>query len=189
MVTSYGTPLAGPEAAEFGNLDLTGIDSLMSSAFDGAAEAREGVTAMKAITDRIVLYHPDPRNPSSVYVVPTNKSDRRVAILALLAKRKLLNGRAVQWNNVNPQIEQAELPFRCFVNGCQRAGGLPSRAELINHVNGRHQNEAPLYSKLIEKLMEQVYRDIDPQAYESLGIEAPEDTQSQSPVKKRAVSI
>ena len=184
MVTSYGTPLAGEEAVEFGGLDLSGMDELLREAVEGADEAQQGIHALKAITDRIVLYHPDPRNPSSVYVVPVNKADRRVKMLNLLSKRQWYKGKLVQWNNVTPQVEASELPFRCFVNGCQRAGGLPSRAELINHVNGRHQNEAPLYAKLMEKLMEQVYRDIDPQAYEALGIDAPDEEKSKSPTKK-----
>lgn len=185
MVTSYGTPLSGLEAAEFGSIKLDGIEELMRDAIEGADEARDGIRPHRAITDRIVMYHPDPRNPSSIYVVPTNKNDRRVKLLALMSKRKLVGGRYVQWNNVEPQVEPAELPFRCFVSGCERAGGLPSRAELINHVNGRHQNEAPLYARLMEKLMEQVYRDIDPEAYAALGIDAPEGSQSTSPVKKR----
>jgi hypothetical protein len=185
MVTSYGTPLAGAEAAEFAGLDLSGMDSLMRTAVEGADQATQGIHPHKAITDRVVMYHPDPRNPSSIYVVPTNAQDRRVKVLSLLSKRVMYKGQLVQWNNVNPQVEASELPFRCFVDGCQRAGGLPSRAELINHVNGRHQNEAPLYQKLIERLMEQVYRDIDPEAYAALGIEAPEESESASPVKKR----
>lgn len=173
MVTSYGKALGPAEAAEFGGLDLSGIDAMLAE-MPGSQDAREGLKPSQPLNDRIVLYHPDPKNPSSVYVVPKNANDRKQKLLALMSKRVERNGKLVQWNNPTPVVEAADLPLRCFVSNCSRAGGLATRADLIAHVQGKHTNEAPLYQRLIDKLMEQVYLDLPDAEFEKFGITPPE---------------
>ena len=136
-------------------------------------DAREGVRAKPGINDMVVLYHPDPRNPSSCYVVPKNPSDRRVALMNLMAKTKLIDGKIVQWNNPRPMVEPQDLPLRCFVSECSRAGGFSKRADLIAHVNGKHANEAPMYKALIERLMEKVVLDIPAEQFAAMGLDDP----------------
>jgi hypothetical protein len=167
--SSVGSELGAFEAESFASIDMGGMESLM----EGAREASEGMKVAAPLNDRVVLYHPDPLNPSSVYVVPKNATDRHQALLHLASKRKVVNGKSVQWNNARPVVEPANLPLRCFVQGCSRAGGLPNRAALIAHVQGKHTNEAPLYQKLIDKLMELVYLDLPDADFEALGITPP----------------
>lgn len=126
-------------------------------------------------TDRIILYHPDPENTSSIYIVPMNTEERRWTIGRLLQKTKLVNGQRVRWNFPRPQVEPKELPLRCFIYGCERRGGFSTRAQLIAHVTGKHANEAPMYQRLIDALMEQVYKDIPPEQYEMYGLTPPDE--------------
>lgn len=171
MSTATGTPLGAEEVSWFQNVDGTEVDEVISNIRDG-----------KAVIDRVVLYHPDRDNPMSVYIVPVNAAERRQALLNLLSKTKMVNGKRVKWNYPNPQVEPRVLPMRCFVSGCARAGGFATRADLIAHVNGKHSQEAPLYQTLIDQLMKLVHLDIPKEQYEALGLEHPEE----KPAGKRA---
>lgn len=167
MSTATGTPLSPSEAMTFDAIDGTDV----MGAF--AEETVERYA--KPITDRVVLYHPDPRNPSSVYVVPMNGNDRREVLAKLMSVVRNVNGKLVKWNNTTPQVEATALPLRCFIANCERAGGFATRVDLIAHINGKHEREAPLYQTLIDRLMEQVHRDIPKEQYEALGLEPPAD--------------
>lgn len=172
MSTSAGYPVTAAEADFYGTIDATDADDLMTRMSE--EDARDGVRAKPMINEFITLYHPDPQNPSSCYVVPKNPKDRRVALMNLMAKTKVINGKRVQWNNPRPMVEPAELPLRCFVMGCQRAGGFSTRADLIGHVFSKHEREAPMYKAITDRLMEQVVKDIPADQFESLGLDAPE---------------
>ena len=126
-------------------------------------------------TDRIILYHPDPYNTSSIYTVPMNTEERRWTIGRLLQKTTVIDGKRVRWNYPRPQFQPQDLPLRCFIHGCERRGGFASRAQLIAHVTGKHSNEAPMYQRLIDALMEQVYKDIPAEQYAMYGLDAPEE--------------
>ena len=164
------------EEHEFQNVvyvDPHEIDEAMGVSYEEAAEAVKPLKNRK--TDRIILYHPDPNNTSSVYTVPMNVEERRWMIGRLLQKTKMINGKPVRWNFPRPQFEPKELPLRCFINGCDRRGGFASRAQLIAHVTGKHSNEAPMYQRLIDALMEQVYKDIPPEQYAMYGLTPPDE--------------
>lgn len=165
MSTTVGRPISQAEAAQY-LADDTPLDEMWTS-------AKQDVHPMTKVTDRIVLYHPDAKNPVSTYIVPVEANDRRFVMMNLLSKTKMVNGREVRWNFLQPQVEPQELPLRCFVSNCMRAGGFATRADLIAHVNGKHTNEAPLYQVLIDRLMELVHRDIPADQYEALGLEPP----------------
>lgn len=178
MVTTEAMPLSPNEYQTFSPVDPKEIDMLMG---DPATreEAAEAVRPLKQRkTDRIILYHPDQNNPSSVYIVPMNATERRFVIQRLLQKTVYIDGVATRWNYPTPQFEALDLPLRCFVAGCQRRGGFLTRAQLITHVQGKHSNEAPMYAKLIESLMEAVYKDIPPEQYAMYGLESPDGASS-----------
>lgn len=145
-------------------------------------DATRDIKARRPLNDYVTLYHPDPRNVSSTYLVPVNRKDRRIRIMELLAKTKVINGRTVLWNNPRPMVEAALLPLRCYVSGCARAGGFSTRADLITHVQGKHANEAPLYQKITDKLMELVFMDIPAEQFESLGLTPPEPQTAEVPM-------
>lgn len=169
MNTALGKPIGDVEA-----LTLDAIDGRdVIGAF--AEEARASVSELKqVITDRVVFYHPDPRNVSSVYVVPMNGQDRREVLSKLMSVVKTMpDGSLVKWNNTKPQIPATALPLRCFIANCARAGGFATRVDLISHINGKHPNEVPLYQALIDALMKLVHLDIPAEQYEALGLEAP----------------
>lgn len=155
-------------------IDPLEVEMAMSSAsYDEAREAVKPLGQRK--TDRIILYHPDPLNPSSIYTVPMNPQERRFVVARLLQKTKVIQGKVVRWCFPTPQVEPVELPLRCFIQGCDRRGGFQSRAQLIAHVTGKHSNEAPMYQRLIDALMEQIYKDIPPDQYAMYGLTPPED--------------
>ena len=144
-----------------------------AATFDEAARDMRPLARRK--TDYIILYHPDRDNPSSVYIVPMNANERRLVIGQLLAKQKVVQGTPIRWNYPRPQVEPRELPLRCFIAGCERRGGFQTRVQLIGHVTGKHSSEAPLYQRLIDGLMEQIYKDIPAEQYELYGLKPPEN--------------
>jgi len=157
-------------------VDPSEINDLMGVSSTDRDEAMSGVRPVRVrLTDRIVLYHPDPDHPSSVYIVPMNSTERRMVIGRYLQKTKMVMGKQVRWNFPRPQVEPTALPLRCFITGCDRRGGFSSRAQLIGHVMGKHTNEAPMYQRIIDALMEQIWKDIPASQYAELGIAAPED--------------
>lgn len=173
-MTNEAPPINPSDYTETSYIDPAEVDLLMSDAT--RAEAERSVKPLKRrLTDRITLYHPDPNNPSSVYIVPMNLAERRYVIARLLQKTVVRMGKTVRWNYPLPQVEAVALPLRCFVQGCMRAGGFQSRAQLIAHVQGKHTNEAPMYQRLIDALMEQIYRDIPADQYEMYGLKRPDD--------------
>lgn len=155
------------------------INELMYPAATRDEAARDVKPLDQRKTDYIVLYHPDRDNPSSTYIVPMNVNERRLVIGRLLMKTKWVGGKQVRWNFPRPQVEARELPLRCFIHGCERRGGFQSRAQLIAHVTGKHSNEAPMYQRLIDALMEQIYRDIPAEQYEMYGLKRPDDEEGE----------
>ena len=164
-------------------IDPAEVDMLMGPVSRDEAERAVKPLAQRK-TDRITLYHPDPMNTSSVYIVPMNATERRFVIGRLLQKTKEVMGKTIRWNYPTRQVEASGQPLRCFVQGCMRAGGFQTRASLIAHVQGKHSNEMPMYAKLIEALMEQIYRDIPAETYAQYGLEAPDEAAAPLPKAK-----
>lgn len=184
-MTTEARPIEEHEFQDMVYVDPREVDEAMGVSYQEAAESVRPLKNRK--TDRIILYHPDPNNVSSVYTVPMNAEERRWTIGRLLQKTKVIDGKVTRWNYPRPQFEPRDLPLRCFINGCERRGGFSSRAQLIAHVNGKHGNEAPMYARLIDALMEQVYKDIPAEQYAMYGLTPPEEgaTEVES-VSKRA---
>ena len=166
-------PLADGEFRDVPYVDPSEVDALMGDI--SIDEARGYVRPMKRrITDYIMLYHPDPDNSWSVYMVPMTPGERQKRIQNLLQETKVVNGKRVRWNFAKPQVEERELPIRCFVAGCLRAGGFSSRHTLIGHIYGKHPNEVPMYQAIIERLLQQTHRDIPEEQWKLLGIDPEE---------------
>ena len=154
------------------------VEEVMAAAtYEEAEKDIHPLATRKA--EYITLYHPDRDNPQSTYIVPMNAGERRLRISRLLSKMKEVNGQLVRWNFPRPQVEGRDLPLRCFVSGCARRGGFQSRSQLIAHVQGKHGNEAPMYQRLIDALMEQIYRDIPEEQYEMYGLKRPDDVEGE----------
>lgn len=172
MVTD-ARPLEAGEYTEQVWIDPAEVEQAMGATYDEAREAVKPLAQRK--TDRIILYHPDPLNPSSIYTVPMNPQERRFVVARLLQKTKVIQGKVQRWCFATPQVGPVELPLRCFIQGCDRRGGFQSRAQLIAHVTGKHGTEAPMYQRLIDALMDQIYKDIPPEQYEMYGLSPPEE--------------
>lgn len=164
------------QAGEYNETAMIPNDELDLVAPLSREETARDIRQLAKLTDRIILYHPDPKNPSSVYIVPMNPQERRFAVNNLLTVQREYNGKMGRWNFAKPQVDPVALPLRCFIDGCQRRGGFATRAALIAHVNGKHGLEAPMYQRLIDALMQQIYKDISPEQYAMFGIEPPDET-------------
>lgn len=169
-MTTEARPLTRTEYDEQILVPANELDMLAPLSRD---DVERDVRPLNQKTDRVVMYHPSKRNYSSIYLVPMNPQERRFAVNRLLSQERMVDGRMQRWNYATPQFPPTELPLRCFVAGCERRGGFSSRADLIAHVNGKHGNEAPMYQRILEALMQQVYMDIPAEQYEALGIAPP----------------
>ena len=151
MVVPDAATVLGPTAAGEG-LDLDGIQQL------AASEYKRGVSEAMP-RDFVTMYHPDGTS-SVVQLPPLGKSgqgihDRQQKIIHYIANKRK-NGQ--QWWFASPPEgwKPAELPYRCPVEGCTRAGGMPDLLNLWRHIQQKHPGEVPLYGGVIKAIQEKL---------------------------------
>lgn len=117
--------------------------------------------------DYVRMYHPD-GTTSIVQLPPIGKSgkglkDRQQKLMHFVLNKKR---EGKQWWFASPPAgwQPAPLPWRCPVQGCTRAGGLPDLLNLYRHIMQKHPGEKELYEGVIvaikRKLAEAIPADL-----------------------------
>ncbi len=140
--------------------ELEGIQEL------AATEYKRGVSESMP-RDFALMYHPDGTS-SVIQLPPVGKGgqglrDRQQKIIHLITNKRK-NGKQWWFASKPEGWTPAELPYRCPVTGCTRAGGLPDLLNLWRHIQQKHPGEVPLYEGVMkaiqEKLQSQVPADL-----------------------------
>lgn len=105
--------------------------------------------------DYVQMYHPD-GTTSLVQLPPLGRNgknigDRQKKIMHFILNKKR---EGKQWWYPSPPAgwQPQELKWRCPVQGCTRAGGLPDLLNLYRHIFQKHPGEKELYEGVIKAI-------------------------------------
>jgi len=138
------------------NVDMQAIQDMARGEY---SKVRESMPR-----DYVTMYHPD-GTTSIVQLPPAGKNgkgvkDRQQKIMHfVLNKRRSVKQpdgqfKTVQWWYPSKPAHWAPdpLPWRCPVQGCMRAGGLPDLLNLYRHIHQKHPGEVELYEGVIKAI-------------------------------------
>jgi hypothetical protein len=116
------------------------------------------------------FHHPD--GTHSDLAAPTYNPKKPTPYLErfLVSKMKKLGPNKGRWFFLERQAPAPELPIRCFVEGCPRAGGFSNNRHLWQHVMSKHGEESHLYGNILDALKKQTQADLDPEMLKQLGL-------------------
>lgn len=142
----------GPAA----DADLAGIEDLARGRYkDGVREVM--------VRDFVTMYHPD--GTSSIVQLPPLPADGRPQGKAMQERQQkilhyTMNKRreGKQWWFASPPADwtPAPLPYRCPVQFCARAGGMPDLLNLWRHIQHKHPEETDLYQGVLTAIKDKL---------------------------------
>ena len=128
------------------DMDLAAIEDL------ARGEYRRGVQEVMS-REFVTMYHPD--GTSSIVQLPPLPKDGRPQGKALQERQQKIlhysmhmkkDGKQWWFASPPPDWTPTPLPYRCPVESCTRAGGLPDLLNLWRHIQQKHPGEVELYA-------------------------------------------
>ena len=152
--------IAPPDAqailGDAGQVDLSGLEDMAKGEFN-----REVKTRMPR--DYVTMYHPD--GTSSVIQLPPLPKEglpqgkviqeRQQKVMHLVLNKKRA-GKQWFFASPPPGWKPADLPWRCPVETCTRAGGLPDLLNLYRHIEQKHPGEKEIYQGVLTAIKEKL---------------------------------
>jgi hypothetical protein len=142
-------------------VDTTAINDLARGEYSRAVNERMP-------RDYVQMYHPD--GSTSVVQLPTlskggkNVGDRQRKLMHYVLNKKASvkqpdgTMKRVQWwyPSPPPGWKAAEMPWRCPVQECTRAGGLKDLLNLWRHIKSKHPGEVELYQGVLTAIQKRL---------------------------------
>ena len=131
------------------DMDLAAIEDL------ARGEYRRGVQEVMS-REFVTMYHPD--GTSSIVQLPPLPKDGRPQGKALQERQQKIlhysmhmkkDGKQRWFASPPPDWNPTPLPYRCPVESCTRAGGLPDLLNLWRHIQQKHPGEIELYAGVL----------------------------------------
>lgn len=143
----------------------------------GAEElARRNITSELG-SDVARMYHPD--GTTSLILLPPlarngkNLNDRRMRVMHYVMNKRGPKGEQ-WWFATPPEGWQPQpLPYRCPVDGCTRAGGLPNLRQVWMHIRHKHPEESVLYQGVLKAIEAKLQGEVEPNLMAALGVDMP----------------